>query len=128
MWWPTADALCQLHDDLIAATGGAPGLRNRAALESALGRPLAGFGGRALYPDLVARAGALADALIRNHAFVDGNKRTAMAAALSVLDQAGFVLQADGTQIEETAVRVAERQMDLASFTRWLRTHLVRLD
>lgn len=124
MWWPSADGICELHDALIAATGGAPGVRDRGAVESAVARPLAGFAGQPFYPDLVARAAALADALVRNHGFVDGNKPTAMAAALGVLDQAGLVVEANDAAIEDAAVRLAERRWDLASFTAWLRANL----
>jgi len=71
----------RLHEAQVRAFGGAPGLRDRGALESALTRPSMTFGGEDLYADLPAKAAALFHSLVVNHPFVDGNKRIAAAAA-----------------------------------------------
>ncbi len=70
-----------LHSRLIAETGGAHGVREMGMLLSALGRPKVTFEDRELYPDLFTKTAAMMDSLVRNHPFVDGNKRTAIAAA-----------------------------------------------
>jgi death-on-curing protein len=69
-----------LHARLIQRTGGSSGVRDMGLLGSALARPQATFGHNDLYPDLWSKAAALMPSLIKNHPFVDGNKRTALAA------------------------------------------------
>ena len=65
----------ELHRRLLAATGGASGIRDFGALESAVAQPKATFGGSDLYPTLPEKAAALCLALVQGHPFVDGNKR-----------------------------------------------------
>ena len=69
-----------IHDRLIATSGGTAGLRDLGQVEAALARPRATFDGADLYPDLIAKAGALCFGLVKGHAFVDGNKRVGHAA------------------------------------------------
>jgi hypothetical protein len=70
----------ELHRRLLQATGGAPGIRDLGALESAVLQPKATFGSADLYPTLIDKAAALCFALIQDHPFVDGNKRVGHAA------------------------------------------------
>ena len=67
-----------LHDQIIEQSGGALGVRDLSALESALAQPRMTFGGEDLYPTLVDKAAALGFSIIMNHPFVDGNKRQVM--------------------------------------------------
>ena len=69
-----------LHRRLIDQTGGAFGVRDLGALESALAQPRMTFSGQDLYPSLAEKAAALCFSLIQNHPFVDGNKRVGHAA------------------------------------------------
>ena len=69
-----------LHRSLLRATGGAPGIRDVGALESAVAQPKAAFDGSDLYATLIEKAAALAFSLVQNHPFVDGNKRVGHAA------------------------------------------------
>ena len=82
-----------IHARLIATTGGEHGVRDVGLLASAVARPQATFDGADLYPDLFEKAAALMDSLTRNHPFVDGNKRTAIAAAALILRQNGLRLE-----------------------------------
>ena len=68
------------HECLLAVFGGSPGLRDRAALESALARPRSGY-----YRDLIEQAAALLESLSQNHPFVDGNKRTGITVTAAFL-------------------------------------------
>ena len=74
-----------IHGEVLAAHGGSEGLRDRALLESAIAAPQASFGGAPLISDPVDIAAAYLFYLCRNHPFVDGNKRTALAACLVFL-------------------------------------------
>lgn len=90
-----AEAALAIHAEVIAAHGGSPGLRDRALLESAVAAPQASFGGTPLIDDPIEIAAAYLFYLCRNHAFVDGNKRTALAAALVVLRANGMLPDRD---------------------------------
>jgi death-on-curing protein len=68
------------HAAILAQSGGASGLRDENALESALAQPRMAFSGQELYPSLAAKAAALGYSLVSNHPFVDGNKRIGHAA------------------------------------------------
>ncbi len=80
-------AVLAIHAEVLAAHGGSHGLRDRGLLESAVAAPRASFGGRPLLRNSVEIAAAYLFYLCRNLPFVDGNKRTALAAALVVLSE-----------------------------------------
>jgi len=85
------EAVLAIHEEVLAAHGGLGGLRDRALLESAVAAPQASFGGKPLIRDPIEVAAAYLFYLCRNHPFVDGNKRTALAAALVFLDANGLL-------------------------------------
>ena len=115
-------ALELLHDESLAEHGGRPGLRDAGLLESALARPhqLLAYG----QPDLAALAAAYAFGLVRNHAFVDGNKRVAFLATGLFLGRNGQRLVT--TQADATLTMLALAAGDLAEdeFAQWLRAHI----
>ena len=82
----TAAAVKAIHREVLASHGGARGTRDEALLESAVAAPQATMMGRALLTDRIEIGGAYLFYLCRNHAFVDGNKRTALAACLVFLE------------------------------------------
>ena len=69
-----------LYDRIVGTSGGAIGIRDLGALESALAQPRMSFGGGDLYPSLAEKAAALGYSLVMNHRFLDGNKRVGHAA------------------------------------------------
>lgn len=79
------EAVIAIHTEVLAAHGGGTGLRDRALLESAVAAPQATFGGVPIISEVVEVAGSYLFYLCRNHPFVDGNKRVALAAALVFL-------------------------------------------
>jgi len=115
-------ALDLLHDESLAEHGGRPGLRDQGLLESALARPqqLLNYG----QPDVAALAAAYAFGLIRNHAFVDGNKRVAFLAMglfLGLNGQRLVTSQVDAT-LMVTALAAGDLNED--EFAQWLRHHI----
>ena len=80
------DDVLELHATLIVEHGGSDGIRDRGLLESAVAQPMASFGGEFLHQDLFEMAAALLVSLVGNHPFVDGNKRTGLAAMLVFLE------------------------------------------
>lgn len=84
-----AAAVVAIHAEVIAAHGGRPGIRDRALLESAIAAPRASHAGKPLIADVIGIAAAYLFYLSRNHPFIDGNKRTALAACLVFLQVNG---------------------------------------
>jgi death on curing protein len=84
---PTVEAVKAIHAEVLAAHGGGAGLREEALLESAAAAPQATMMGEALFTDSVEIAAAYLFYLCRNHPFVDGNKRTALATCLVFLSE-----------------------------------------
>ena len=95
------------------------------ALESALAPPQMTFGGEELYPTLVDKAAVLGYALIKNHPFLDGNKRTGHAAMEVFLVLHGYEIRAAVDEQEHVILQVAASELDREEFAAWLRTHVV---
>ena len=115
----------QLHARIVSDSGGAAGLRDVGALESALAQPRQTFGGQDLYPTLVAKACALGFSLVMNHPFIDGNKRIGHAALEATLMLNGFELAAsvDAAEVEILALASGDRSRE--EFTSWVEAHLI---
>lgn len=113
-----ADVLA-IHADQIDRYGGSPGLRDAGLLEAALFRPQTGY-----YADVIEEAAALWESLGQNHPFIDGNKRTAFAAAYTFLVINGIELQASA---DETYAFIAQLYESNAfrfdALERWLRAN-----
>jgi death-on-curing protein len=123
----TPEQVLFLHDRLIEETGGQHGVRDLGALESALARPQAGFGGTEFYPDLMTKAAVLMDGIIRNHPFTDGTKRTGIAAAALFLEVNGYGLTATNAALEAFTLRVTVDKPHLAEIAGWFRTNTARV-
>jgi death-on-curing protein len=108
----------------LAGTGGADGIRDLGALESALAQPRATFDGTDPYPSIVGQASALAFGLAMNHPFVDGNKRIAHAAMAVFLDLNGFEIEATFDEQEQLMLGLAACQLSRADLTTWLESHV----
>lgn len=121
------DHVIELHRRVVELTGGAIGLRDRGALESAIRQPLQSFGDQDLYPSLVEKAAALGFFLIANHPFVDGNKRVGHAALEVTLVLNGFELSAPVEEQERIVMAVASGRTSRQQFTAWVGEHVVPL-
>lgn len=124
----TAEQILFLHARLVAETGGSHGVRDINMLLSALGRPQASFDDRDLYPDLYHKAAALMDSLIRNHPFVDGNKRTGIASTALFLRINRYRLVASNAELEKFTIEVARSQHTLDEIATWLEAHARLID
>lgn len=101
-----------IHAAVLQAHGGSEGLRDQSLLESAVAAPRATYGGEPLFKDPVEIAAAYLFYLCRNHAYVDGNKRTALAACLMFLKLNGLSAAPDGPDWEKLVVDVAASRLD----------------
>ena len=114
-----------IHARLIATTGGEHGVRDVGLLASAVARPQATFDGTDLYPDLFEKAAALMASLALNHPFVDGNKRTAIAAAALFLRQNGLRLETTNAELERFTLSVTNEHLPIPQIADWFRRYSV---
>lgn len=103
----TLDEVLALHHDQIVRYGGAGGIRDLALLESAIGTPSVTYAGAFLHPTLPEMAAAYLFHIARNHPFVDGNKRTALMAALVFLWLNDQRIRASEDELVDLVVGVA---------------------
>lgn len=127
----TAEAVKAIHEEVLAAHGGSPGLRDAALLESAVAAPQATYRGEPLLKDIVEIAAAYFFYLCCNHPFVDGNKRTALAACLVFLEANGRLPDPGlpGRELdawEALVLDVAGSRLDREGATKRLRSLLRR--
>jgi death on curing protein len=111
----------EIHDEAVNIFGGPHGIRDAALLTPAVFAPQSSFGGKSPYVDLIDIAAAYLFYLCRNHPFLDGNKRTAMAAAIVFLRLNGFDPAADCDDWERLLLDVAASKIDREQTTRRLR-------
>lgn len=119
--WLDAAVLLAVHEEQLAEHGGAPGTRDAGLFESALARPrnLAGHG----QPGVADLAAAYGFGIVRNHPFVDGNKRTGLVAMELFLELNGKTLEASDTDCVLTVWQLAAGELDEASLADWIRKH-----
>lgn len=110
---------CQAR--LIDLFGGSHGARDEALIDSALSQPQATFDGAPLHADMWEMAAAYGFHLIRNHAFVDGNKRIAAVAMGTFLEVNGAPLRVDEVELYETMIALAEGRLTKPELAVWLR-------
>ncbi len=117
----TIEQVLRLHARLIDRFGGATGARDPGALDPALARPFAAFGGHEGFPSVPEKAAALLHGIVTAHAFVDGNERVGLAATLVWLEVNGHGLALDAEQRYRLTMRVADGTLGLSSLTDLLR-------
>ena len=123
----TLSEVLALYHGVMKIGGGEEGIRDLGALQSALAQPWMTFGGDYLYPGLAAKAGALVYSLVKNHPFVDGNKRVAHAAMESFLILNGYEIEANVTEQEKVMREVAAGRMGRKDLEAWIESRMVRL-
>ncbi len=113
-----------LHSEIIATLGGSCGVRDLGSLESATNQPRITFDQQELYPDLVSKASALCFSLVKNHPFIDGNKRIGHAAMEVFLILNGYEIQAEVDEQEKLILDLAAGKLERESFTLWVKNHI----
>jgi death-on-curing protein len=121
VWIDERDTLA-LHDRLLALHGGAVGLRDDALLKSALARPQQHFA-YAESPDVVDMAAAYTGGIVRNHPFVDGNKRTGFVVGILFLELNGYRFSASEEDAAQAVLELASGNLDEAGYIAFLRAH-----
>jgi death on curing protein len=122
-FYPSLDDVLAAHARLLALFGGAEGVRDLAALESALARPQNGY-----YQDVVEQAAALLESLSQNQAFIDGNKRTAIAITAAFLCVNGYRLDFEDQEAYTFMMGLYEKgQFRFEKLEPWVRKHSRRI-
>lgn len=115
------DEALRIHKRQVDRFGGDDGIRDQGLLESALAMPRAMFAGRFVHEGLPAMAGAYLYHLCKNHCFVDGNKRVALAVALYFLARNGTPLYTDSQNLQEKVLALASGRMEKDEIIEFLR-------
>ncbi len=117
--------ILELYRRIVEETGGATGIRDLNGLRSAMAQPRMTFEGKDLYPSVAAKAAALGFSLIRNHPFIDGNKRVGHAAMELFLLLNGHEIEAPVNEQETVILGVASGDIDREEFLNWLEHHMI---
>lgn len=123
VWVDERDALF-LHDRLLALHGGSSGVRDEGLLQSALARPRqhVAYG----KPDIVSLAAIYTAGIVRNHPFVDGNKRTGFVVGVLFLELNGYAFSAPEEEAAQAVIALAAGQFDEGGYTAFLEAHSSR--
>lgn len=112
-----------LHAQLIAETGGIDGIRDIALLESAMSNPFQSFAGKDIYPSMQQKAARLGFGLVKNHAFVDGNKRIGAHAMLVFLALNKIELNYTQKELSDMILEIASGEKECDDLCKWIISH-----
>jgi death-on-curing protein len=124
VWIDKRDALA-IHEQQFALHGGASGLRDEGLLESALARPRQQFAYAS--PDVIEMAAAYTSGIVRNHPFIDGNKRTGFVVGVLFLEMNGYVFTATEAEAAQAVLELAAGSIEEPGFAAFLRDHVKRM-
>lgn len=121
MKYLTPQQVLAIHDRAVKNFGGSHGVRDITLVESAVARPQATYDGNDLYETIFEKAAALLQSLLKNHPFVDGNKRTALSSAGIFLKINGYKLINTHKEEVEFGVNVDNQHLSLEEIADWLK-------
>lgn len=115
--------ILMLHQQLVEQTGGSDGIRDEGLLDSALSVPFQSFDNTDVYPSLQQKAARLCFGLVKNHPFVDGNKRIGAHAMLVFLAVNGVELTYTQAELSDIILQVAASEKEYPDLLDWLIRH-----
>ncbi|MBK8522551.1 MAG: type II toxin-antitoxin system death-on-curing family toxin [Ferruginibacter sp.] len=115
------ESVLKMHGLSILKYGGSDGVRDDGLLESAIARPYQTFGGEDLYPTAYEKAAAIAESLIINHPFVDGNKRTGFLAMLAMLDEGNLEITVPNDAVYNFVIKISTGEIKFEQIVDWLK-------
>lgn len=110
----------EIHAILIERFGGSNGIRDKELLDSALNRPYQTFDGQELYPSPIDKAAAILESIIKNHPFVDGNKRTGYVLARLLMMSNQLNIDADQEQKYQFVISISTGELNFDQIREWL--------
>lgn len=123
MKYLTQEQVMKLHQVLIETSGGSLGIRDEGMLDSALKTPLQTFDKRELFPTILDKATRLAFGLIKNHPFIDGNKRIGTHAMLIFLALNNIMLSYKDEELIDIIFKVASDRAGENDLYNWIENH-----
>ena len=121
---PTLEQIIELHDDIVAQSGGSHGIRDINLIDSAINAPFQTFGGYELYPTFEEKVARLAYNLTMNHAFFDGNKRIGAGALGLLLEVNNVDLIANDKEVIDVFLDLASEKIGYEEFLEWIKKHI----
>lgn len=118
----SAEQVLFIHARVISETGGSHGLRDIGLLQSAVARPNATFDGEELYSSTFEKAAALMHSLIKNHPFIDGNKRVGVLSAIVFLNNNNIIIEARNDDLINFTLSVVN-DLQLNQIAEWFEKH-----
>ncbi|WP_421875976.1 type II toxin-antitoxin system death-on-curing family toxin [Marinoscillum sp.] len=112
-----------IHSILIEQFGGSNGVRDQGLLESAIERPFQTFDGKELYPDSTEKAAAILESIVKNHPFIDGNKRTGYVLARLLLMNNNRDIEATEDQKYELVIGISTGELGYEAIKQWIKNH-----
>lgn len=125
MRYVTIEEVVRINETILGAK---PEIRDAGLLASAVGRPAQVVFGEDAYPTLFGKVAALMESICLNHAFVNGNKRTAVVAAIHMLNWNGHDLLSDQMELVDITLDIVEHRIDREKLAEWIELHSVLLD
>ncbi len=125
MKYLAGEEILVIHARIIDETGGLHGVRDTGLFLSILEKPRMKFGGKDLYQGVFAKAAVYFEAFASYHVFVDGNKRTAFAAAARFLFLNGYEVVVSNKDVEQFVLRSVVQKLDINVIASWLKKHSV---
>lgn len=123
MKFATLEEIILIHDGIIEKIGGSLGLREPELLKSIIEKPATSFGGHDLYETIYDKASAFLEALCNYHVFVDGNKRTSIAALEYFLFINDYLVEATQGEKENFVLSIATKKLDMTEIATWIKSH-----
>lgn len=110
-----------LHEYMVRKYGGSSGVRDLGMLKSAVYRPFATFAGQDLYVDIYLKSAAFIQSIVKNHPFLDANKRTAFSATYVFLKRNGILISASQKTVVKFMVQVANKNLSVDEISSWIK-------
>ena len=116
------------HNILIDQFGGSKGIRDQQALEAALSRPFTTYDGKDLYPSIIEKSAALVESLVKNHAFIDGNKRIGYVMMRFYLLENGFEITASQKEKYSFINDISKGKLSFLQIKDWIEKNVTKID
>jgi len=120
---PTVETIITIHSELIHRIGGSPGIRDENLLDMSVNAPFQTFGGVDLYPTLIDKAAQLTYSLIKNHPFLDGNKRIGVTVLIIFLKANGIEITCTNEELAALGWGLADSSITKAELAEWIISH-----
>ncbi len=127
MKYLTTEQILFIHYRLIKETGGSHGVRDLSLLKSAQAWPMSTFGGKDLHPNIFTKTAALMHSLIKNHPFIDGNKRTAITSSFLFLLCNNYKLKVSNEELEKFTLKIAVEKTEIKIISDWFKKYSAKI-